>query len=139
LCTAVTLPRRAAALRPRQVACGVRDAAAGGAGDLAHRQRSVGVGHELGDAGVHVAIGVETLGRFADDHQVDRLGERRQAGAGPAGADVGAEREAAAQDARRIEATLFRRRIFVMRYRPEDHSVDPRDARKHRIGQRRAL
>ena len=50
--------------------CGAGDPLAGLPGDLAHRKRDIRCRHELAEAHVHVAVGIEALGRLAHDDEV---------------------------------------------------------------------
>ena len=97
------------------------DALGAFARDLAHREGDVGGRHELAGPDMHGAVGIEAFGVLAHDHEIDvAAAARRQARPRPRRPDVGEQVEPAAQLAGRIEAAFGDRRIFVVRYRPED-------------------
>ena len=116
-----------------------RDPARGARGDPAHRQRDILGRHELGDAGEHVAVGVEALGVLAHDDEVHRRRRLRQAGPGARRADIGIEIEPLAQRARHADPALLARRIGGHLGRAEHDTVGRLGGRDHRVRQGRAM
>jgi hypothetical protein len=101
----------------------LRDAAAGRAGDLAHRQGDIRRRHELAGAGDHVAVRVETLRRLAHDDQVHVRAAMRHAGPGPRRSDVGEQVQFHTEGGRDVDPAPVAGRVVEMRDRSEQDAV----------------
>ncbi len=131
--------RHLAAAAGGEAECRLGDAGGALAADLAHRQGEVGRRHELAEAVVHRAVGIEPLGVLAHDDEIHLLAAtRRKARARAGRADVSEQRQALAQFPRRVEAALGHRGIFVVRDRAENDAVGVARGREGGVRQGRA-
>src|SRR5216117_2446494 len=123
----------------RRLEGAARDALAAFRGDAAHRERHVLGRHELREARVHVAVGIEALGILAVDHQIDALAGEPDAEARSRGTDVGVEIELGAKLCRGVDPAFFARRVLVGRERSENHAFRGARRLEHAGGERRAF
>ena len=87
----------------REFKCTFRDALATGPGDAAKRNRHVGRHQNFAVARLHVAVGVEALGVFANYDQIEGPRDRGNSRKGPGRPDVGKEIELLAKEFGRID------------------------------------
>ncbi len=116
------------------------DATAGLRADLAYRESEIRGRHELARSQVHVAVGVETLGVLAHDHQVHRRAAPvLDALEAAARADIGEKIERDPQIAGGIAPALRARRVVEMRNGAEHEAVRRAAGLDDRVGQRAAV
>src|SRR5262249_601020 len=106
---------------------------------LAHRYRHVLGRHELPASHEHVAVGIEALGAFAENHEAYGFPGQSHAHARLWRADIGEEIELYPQLARWIDPALFARRILEVIDGSKDDARGAARGLHHCVGQGRAL